>query len=45
MPYLGELAFQFLGVDTEGCRRRFICEFDFRARSNPLMKMTYQFVR
>lgn len=45
MPGLGELAFQFLGVNTEGCRRRFICEFDFRTRNNPIMKFTYGLIR
>lgn len=41
---LGELAFRFLGVDTEGCRRRFVCELDFRAQSNPITSLAFSFI-
>lgn len=41
---LGELAFNFLGVRTEGCRRRFVCELDFRARSNPVTRLAFSFI-
>lgn len=41
----GELAFQFLGVDTVGCRRRFVCELDFRAKGNPMTRMVYGLVK
>lgn len=41
---MGELAFQFLGVRTVGCKKRFVCEFDFRARANPITRMMYSLV-
>lgn len=41
---LGELAFRFLGVDSEGCRRRFVCELDFRAQFNPVTRLAYSFI-
>lgn len=41
---IGELAFRFLGVDTDGCRRRFVCELDFRARSNPITRLAFTFI-
>ncbi|XP_055627506.1 uncharacterized protein LOC129769329 [Toxorhynchites rutilus septentrionalis] len=34
---LTDMAFQFLGVSTRACRKRFVCEFDFHARRNPLL--------
>lgn len=40
-----EIAFQFLGVDTEGCRRRFTCELEFKAQGNPITKMAYSMIR
>lgn len=40
----GEIAFQFLGVDTMGCRKRFVCEFDFRAARNPFTRMAYTLI-
>lgn len=40
----GELAFRFLGVDTMGCRKRFVCELDFRARANPITRLAYSFI-
>lgn len=41
---IGELVFRFLGVDTDGCRRRFVCELDFRARSNPITRLAFSFI-
>lgn len=41
---MGELAFSFLGVRTDGCRRRFICELDFRARTNPVTRLAFSFI-
>ncbi|XP_031622464.1 uncharacterized protein LOC116340234 [Contarinia nasturtii] len=41
---IGELAFRFLGVDTEGCRKRFVCELDFRARANPITRLAFSFI-
>lgn len=29
---------------TEGCRRRFVCELDFRARSNPVARLAFSFI-
>ncbi|XP_065086267.1 uncharacterized protein LOC135708190 [Ochlerotatus camptorhynchus] len=34
---LTDMAFRFLGVTSRTCRKRFVCEFDFHARSNPLI--------
>lgn len=41
---LGELVFRFLGVYTDGCRRRFVCELDFRARANPITRLLFSLV-
>lgn len=41
---IGELVFKFLGVDTEGCRRRFVCELDFRAQTNPITRLAFSFI-
>ncbi|XP_053674404.1 uncharacterized protein LOC128724707 [Anopheles nili] len=34
-----DLAFSFLGVHTTDCRKRFVCEVDFRAKSDFLLKL------
>ncbi|XP_058465344.1 uncharacterized protein LOC131438947 [Malaya genurostris] len=34
---LTDMAFRFLGVTARACRKRFVCEFDFHARRNPLL--------
>nr|XP_019553748.2 uncharacterized protein LOC109423271 [Aedes albopictus] len=34
---LTDMAFRFLGVISRTCRKRFVCEFDFHARSNPFI--------
>uniref|UniRef100_A0A182ILD7 Uncharacterized protein n=1 Tax=Anopheles atroparvus TaxID=41427 RepID=A0A182ILD7_ANOAO len=34
-----DLAFSFLGVHTNDCRKRFVCEVDMRARSDFLLKL------
>lgn len=34
----------FLGVRTEGCRRRFVCELDIRARTNPVTRLAFSFI-
>lgn len=41
----GELAFNFLGVDTDGCRRRFVCELDMRVKQNMMTRMLYSLVK
>lgn len=40
----GEFAFQFLGLHTDGCRRRFVCELDFRAKTNPVTRLAFSFI-
>uniref|UniRef100_A0A182QQ62 Uncharacterized protein n=1 Tax=Anopheles farauti TaxID=69004 RepID=A0A182QQ62_9DIPT len=34
---LTDMTFRFLGVNRRVCRKRFVCEFDFRARRNPIL--------
>lgn len=34
--------FNFLGLDTTACRRRFICEMEFKSRHNPLTSMAFR---
>ncbi|XP_055531781.1 uncharacterized protein LOC129722400 [Wyeomyia smithii] len=34
---LTEMGFRFLGVNERVCRKRFVCEFDFHARGNPIL--------
>ncbi|XP_061508617.1 uncharacterized protein LOC3290066 [Anopheles gambiae] len=34
---LTDMTFRFLGVNRRVCRKRFVCEFDFQARRNPLL--------
>lgn len=40
---LVEIAFIFLGVRTNECRKRFICEMDIRSRNSPLFGMVFKF--
>lgn len=39
-----EIAFQFLGVDSDGCRRRFTCELDFRMKGSPFTRFVFSMV-
>uniref|UniRef100_A0A0K8W7D7 Uncharacterized protein n=2 Tax=Bactrocera latifrons TaxID=174628 RepID=A0A0K8W7D7_BACLA len=39
---IAELMFDFLGLDSMACRRRFICEMEFRSRLNPLSGMAFR---
>ncbi|XP_052862266.1 uncharacterized protein LOC128268982 [Anopheles cruzii] len=32
-----DMAFRLLGVNRRACQKRFVCEFDFQARRNPLL--------
>ncbi|XP_017483424.1 PREDICTED: uncharacterized protein LOC108372288 [Rhagoletis zephyria] len=41
---IAELMFEFLGLDSQACRRRFICEMEFRSRLNPLSNMAFRIV-
>ncbi|XP_058123508.1 uncharacterized protein LOC131294670 [Anopheles ziemanni] len=34
---LTDITFRFLGVNRRVCRKRFVCEFDFQARRNPIL--------
>lgn len=34
--------FDFLGLDSMACRRRFICEMEFRSHVNPLSSMVFR---
>lgn len=36
-----ELFFGFLGVNTRACRKRFICEMEFRTKKNPLVQFIF----
>ncbi|XP_067633040.1 uncharacterized protein [Eurosta solidaginis] len=41
---IADLMFEFLGLDSFACRRRFICEMEFRARLNSLSSMAFRIV-
>jgi hypothetical protein len=34
-----------LGVQKRACKKRFVCEFDFRSQLNPFFRIAYKFVR
>lgn len=36
--------FAFLGLDSKACRRRFVCEMEFRSKLNPLSSMAFRIV-
>lgn len=38
-----EIGFLFLGVRSNDCRKRFICEMDFKTRRNPVSAMMFKF--
>lgn len=38
---VGDLLFRFLGVNTEQCRRRFVCELEFR---NPFLRYAVRYI-
>ncbi|XP_004535981.1 uncharacterized protein LOC101451665 [Ceratitis capitata] len=41
---IAEFFFDFLGLDSSACRRRFICEMEFRSRFNPISAMAFRIV-
>lgn len=41
MKGLEEIFFGFLGVDTAVCRKRFVCEMEFRTRQNPFVQFIF----
>lgn len=41
---IGNFMFMFLGLDSKACRRRFVCEMEFRAKANPLTAMAFRIV-
>uniref|UniRef100_A0A1I8P5B5 Uncharacterized protein n=1 Tax=Stomoxys calcitrans TaxID=35570 RepID=A0A1I8P5B5_STOCA len=41
---IGNFMFMFLGLDSKACRRRFICEMEFRSKRNPLTAMAFRVI-
>jgi len=41
---IADFMFVILGVDSNACRRRFICEMEFRSRENPLTSMAFRII-
>lgn len=41
---IGEFIFGFLGLDTNACRRRFICEMEFKSKANPLTSLAFRVI-
>ncbi|KAH8394790.1 hypothetical protein KR222_006027 [Zaprionus bogoriensis] len=41
---IAEFMFAFLGLDSKACRRRFVCEMEFRSNLNPLTSMAFRIV-
>lgn len=41
---IAEFMFAFLGLDSKACRRRFVCEMEFRSKLNPLTSMAFRIV-
>lgn len=41
---IAEFMFAFLGLDSKACRRRFVCEMEFRSKLNPITSMGFRIV-
>ncbi|XP_073827886.1 uncharacterized protein [Musca autumnalis] len=41
---IGNFMFMFLGLDSTACRRRFICEMEYRSKANPLTAMAFRVI-
>ncbi|ALC41538.1 CG12920 [Drosophila busckii] len=41
---IADFLFAFLGLDSKACRRRFVCEMEFRSKLNPLSSMAFRIV-
>ncbi|XP_017146235.1 uncharacterized protein LOC108158457 [Drosophila miranda] len=41
---IANFMFAFLGLDSKACRRRFVCEMEFRSKLNPLTSMAFRIV-
>ncbi|KAH8397295.1 hypothetical protein KR215_011926 [Drosophila sulfurigaster] len=41
---IADFMFAFLGLDSKACRRRFVCEMEFRSKLNPLSSMAFRIV-
>ncbi|BFG05916.1 uncharacterized protein DMAD_04535 [Drosophila madeirensis] len=41
---IADFMFAFLGLDSKACRRRFVCEMEFRSKLNPLTSMAFRIV-
>jgi hypothetical protein len=42
---LADITFAVLGVSKRACKKRFVCEFDFRSQLNPFFRIPYKFIR
>ncbi|XP_055920483.1 uncharacterized protein LOC129952079 [Eupeodes corollae] len=38
---VSDIVFAFLGITNNGCRRRFICEMEFRSKANPFTRIAF----
>ncbi|XP_055844249.1 uncharacterized protein LOC129910761 [Episyrphus balteatus] len=41
---VSDIVFAFLGITNDGCRRRFICEMEFRSKANPFTRIAFGIV-
>lgn len=41
---VSDTVFAFLGITNDGCRRRFICEMEFRSKINPFIRIAFGIV-
>ncbi|KAH8233773.1 hypothetical protein KR026_012190 [Drosophila bipectinata] len=41
---IADFMFAFLGLDSKACRRRFVCEMEFRSKLNPMTSMAFRIV-
>ncbi|KAH8291184.1 hypothetical protein KR054_009608 [Drosophila jambulina] len=41
---IADFMFAFLGLDSMACRRRFVCEMEFRSKLNPMTSMAFRIV-
>jgi hypothetical protein len=40
-----ELVFGFLGVESQACRKRFVCEMEFKTKRNPFTIFAFTYLR
>lgn len=41
---VSDIIFAFLGVGSDSCRKRFLCEMEFRSNDNPLTQMAFRVI-